>query len=462
MIKFIRFLLLLFVVELGFYGYLVARRLSRPLPPLPAAEFIDPMVMDEFRELARQAETGSSKEWILLGQALLGQGFYSYAESCFLQATKFDPADAAAQASYAFCLERTGRMQESTREYEKLASFTKQPSVPFTNRKHYLYAIGRNYLRAGNAEQAEEIFRQNVNFQPADYQLAKLLVRSDRCEDALSIIERNLKETPNSIVFGLLQYQALDSLGRTEEAKQAADKVERAMYIIPLDFNTEFITPYSSRHGISKEIEAYNHLLERNDMDHLAQKLDEVMQLIGDRPMPQYKATLISMVEVEFQRKNPERMLMLIEKLKAAGVEDADLLQFKAGAYILTGETEKAVSLLQRVLKMSPTIEVHQTLANFYEQQKDPAKRDYHQAKTALFYAMISFRNNHLPSAAESIQNSIELNPNDPQAWFYYAEIKRLMGDLKAAQEGYEKCLKLNPNHGRAITELARIKSSAS
>ena len=155
-------------------------------------------------------------------------------------------------------------------------------------------------------------------------------------------------------------------------------------------------------------------------------------------------------------------MLMLIEKLKAAGVEDADLLQFKAGAYILTGETEKAVSLLQRVLKMSPTIEVHQTLANFYEQQKDPAKRDYHQAKTALFYAMISFRNNHLPSAAESIQNSIELNPNDPQAWFYYAEIKRLMGDLKAAQEGYEKCLKLNPNHGRAITELARIKSSAS
>jgi len=457
MIKFIRFLLLLFVIELGFGGYLVAKRLARPLPVLPDAESVDPLTMSDLRELEQEAETGSTQEWITLGQALLGQGFYSYAENCFLQATKFDPADAVAQASYAFCLERTGRMEASTVEYEKLKSFKGQSSVPFAHRKHYLYAIGRNYLREENAAKAEEIFRLNAGFQPADYQLAKLLVRSGRSEDALSIIGRNLRESPNSLFFNYLQMQAFDSLGRTAEAKQAADRVERTMYIIPLNFNTEFITPYSSRHGISKEIEAYNRLIERTDMDHLAKKLEEVIQLMGDRPMSQYKATLISMVEIEFQRKNPERLLMLIDKLKESGVESADLLQFRAGAYMLMGQMDKAVPLLQRVAEMSPTIEVHQTLAEYYEQQKETEKRDEHQAKMALLYAMIAFRNNQLPSADESIQKSVKLNPRDPQAWFYYAETKRLMGDLKAAQAAYERCVELNPNHGRALRELSDL-----
>tara|TARA_R110002095_G_scaffold194767_5_gene173186 strand:- start:3374 stop:4771 length:1398 start_codon:yes stop_codon:yes gene_type:complete len=457
MIPFIRFLLLLFVLELGFCGYLVAKRLARPLPVLPAAESVDPLTMSDFQELARQAETGSSQEWVRLGQALLGQGFYSYAENCFLQATQFDPADAVAQASYAFCLERTGRMQASTMEYEKLKSFKGQISIPLAQRERYLYAIGRNYLREENAAKAEEIFRQNAGFQPADYQLAKLLVRSGRSNDALPIIDRNLIETPDSLFFNLLKVQALETLGRTAEAKQAADRVERAMHIIPLNFNTGFTEPYHSRYGISKEIVAYDQLLQGNDMDQIADKLEEVLQLMGDRPMPEHTASMISMVEVEYQRKNPERMLTLIEKLKESGVENAELLQFQAGAYTLMGETEQAVPLLLRAAQMSPTIEVHQTLANYYDQRQETEKRDTHQAKSQLLNAMHAFRNNQLAFADKAIQQSVKRNPLDPQAWFYYAKIKHLQGELNAARKAYERCVELNPNHGRALRELSDL-----
>ncbi|WP_298859563.1 hypothetical protein, partial [uncultured Gimesia sp.] len=107
MIVFVRFLLILLVIELGTCGYLVVKRLSRHIPVLPAAEFVDPLTMSDFQELAKQAEAGSSKEWITLGQAFLGQGFYTYAEICYRQAAEIDPADKVAQASYAFCLERT-------------------------------------------------------------------------------------------------------------------------------------------------------------------------------------------------------------------------------------------------------------------------------------------------------------------------------------------------------------------
>ncbi|QDT93724.1 tetratricopeptide repeat protein [Gimesia algae] len=460
MIQLIRLLLILLVAELGYCGYLIAERLARPIPVLPEAKYIDPLLMADYRELAAEAESGSSREWIRLGQAFLGQGFYGYAENCFRQAARIDPDDALAQASYAFCLERTGRMQVSTREYEKLEAYSAKTDTPFASPRHYLYAIGRNYLREENVEKAEEIFRKNNGFPPADYQLAKLLVRSGRAEEALPYIERNLAATPYSLIFNQLQAQALESLGRLAEAKQAEDRLERAMYQIPLNFNTDFLTPYSKRHGIQKEVEAYNQLLERNDMDHLAKKLDEVLELMSERRIPQYKATLISMLEVEFQRKNPERMLKLIQKLKEFGVENAETLQFEAGAYLLSGDMEKAVPLLQRVLEMSPTIEVHQTLADYYDQQKNTEKRDYHQAKIALLFAMINFRNNQLKPAEEAIVRSVELNPLDPQTWFYYAEIKRVLGDQASAKEAYQKCLKLNPNHGRASRELALLNQS--
>ncbi|WP_339734257.1 tetratricopeptide repeat protein [uncultured Gimesia sp.] len=455
--QFIRFLLLLLVMELGYCGFLVVQRLSRPLPVLPDAEFVDPLMMEDYRELSRQAETGSSLEWIKLGQALLGQGFYSYAENCFRQAADLDPSNLVAQASYAFCLERTGRMQASTLEYEKLVPLKTKRAVPFASRQHFLYDIGKNYLREENAEQAEAAFRKNKGFQPAEYQLAKLLVRSGRAEEALPIINSNLSKISNSLKFLLLQSQALEELGRNEEALQAAEKVERAFDIVPLNFNTQFLKPLSVRHGIEKELETYNHLIQQNDMDSLAKKLDEIFQLINDRPMPQHKSALISMVEVEFQRKNPERMLLLIDQLNKFGIENADLLQFRAGAHMLKGEMEQAVPFLQRVAQMSPTIEVHQTLANYYHQQKQTDKRDLHLAKMALLQTMIAFRNNQLPSAEETIQRSVELNPRDPQAWFYYAETKRFLGDLQSAETAYKRCLELNPNHGRAVRELSRL-----
>lgn len=457
MIVFVRFLLILLVIELGTCGYLLAKRLSRHVPVLPDAEFVDPLTMSDFQELAKQAENGSSQEWVTLGQALLGQGFYTYAEICYRQAVEIDPADRVAQASYAFCLERTGRTQASTQEYEKQDSYQEKSSFPLANREFYLYSIGRNYLREENVAKAEETFRQNLDFQPAEYQLAKILVRSDRSAEALAIIEKNLQKSPDSLFFRLLQSRAFESLGRMAEAKQAADRVERAMYIVQLSFNINLVKPYSVRHGVQKEVQEYFQLIELNDMDQLARKLDKILELIGERPMPQLRSTLVRMIEVEFQRKDPERMLMLLDQLNQYGIQDADLLQFKAGAYILTGEMEKAIALLQRVAKMSPTIEVHQTLANIYEQRKDEKKRDEHLAKMALLSAMMAFRNNQLQEAEKSIQRSIKLNPNDPLAWFYSAETSRQLGNLEAARTAYERCIKLNPNHGRALTELALL-----
>ena len=41
---------------------------------------------------------------------------------------------------------------------------------------------------------------------------------------------------------------------------------------------------------------------------------------------------------------------------------------------MLAGDMEKAVPLLEKMLEMTPTIEVHQTLAEYYGYQNNPEK----------------------------------------------------------------------------------------
>jgi len=460
MIPFVRVLLVLFVVELGWCGCIVAQRLTRPVPVLPAFKLGDPLLQEDLRALAEDAERGYSREWIALGEAYLGQGFYSHAEQCFRQAAQLDPQSVLAQASYAFCLERTGRTQESTREYQRLSEFEPTTSISIASRNYYLYAIGKNYLREENAKKAEGMFRENSGFPPADYQLAKLLIRSGRSAEALPLIEANLKQIPDSLLFHLLQTQALESLGRDEEALQAADRGERALHIIPLNYNTEYLTPFSKRHGIEKEFDAYDSMTEWSDMDHLAQKLDEVLAHIYSQQTPQYKASLNNLLEVEYQRKNPERMLEVLEKLNEFGVENAVTLQYRASAYMLQGKTEQAVSLLERALHMSPTMELHEMLAKYYAGQNNEEQRDYHLAQSALRLAMHHYQNNQLKAVETAISRSVELDARDPRAWFYFAEIKRLQGDEEAARTAYQKCLARNPNHGRALRKLSRMQHS--
>ncbi len=460
MIHFVRLLLILLVVELGFCGYMVTQRLSRPVPVFPAFELSDSLLKEDLLALAQEAEKGGSREWINLGEAFLGQGFYSYAENCFQQAIKLDPQSALAQASYAFCLERTGQTQKSTREYHKLSELKPARSLPITSQNYYLYAIGKNYLREENTEKAEEIFRKNSGFALADYQRAKLMVRSGRSAEALPLIEANLKEIPDSMRFRLLQSQALESLGREEEARQAANRAERARSLLPFSFNTEYLTPFSTRYGIEKELDAYDSMTKWSTMDQLAEKLDDVLAQIDSQQTPQYKVSLTNLLEVEFQRENPERMLAVLEKLKAFGVENAATLQYRASAYMLQGKMEQAVPLLQRALKMSPTMELHEMLAEYYAEQNKIEKRDYHLAESAFRLAMHHFYNNQLEAAETAISRSVELNPLNARAWFYYAEIKRLLGEQESARTAYQKCLKQNPNHGRALARLTRMQNS--
>ncbi|MFI4876054.1 MAG: tetratricopeptide repeat protein, partial [Blastopirellula sp. JB062] len=161
----IRILLILVMLEAVVAVAVLGRIAWRTAAQTPDVSVSDPLIMPHLRRLARQAEFGDAKAWTRLGEALLGKGFYAHAELAFREALRRDSQDFAAQFGLAFCLDRTGRTQESDPEYQKalrLSTDGLRPGHP--GKAETLYAMGRNALRRENLINAEDLFRQNAGY----------------------------------------------------------------------------------------------------------------------------------------------------------------------------------------------------------------------------------------------------------------------------------------------------------
>jgi tetratricopeptide (TPR) repeat protein len=449
-----RVLILIVVMELLSCGFLSVRRLGQPQPVLPKVMYDDPLLEADFSALAQAARGGKTREWQLLGEGLLGQGFYAEAELAFRRAVELDSTNATAQFSLAFCIDRTGRIPESTREYLLAAKLARPSPSPIGSREHCLYQVGRNAMREGHPEEAARVFGEISGFFPADYQAAKLLVRSNRSADALPLIENVLKRMPRSLKFNSLKLHALEDLGQMDAATDTARMLERSEYAVPIDFSTNFVEPLNQRVGIQREVVACQELLMNQAIDELAEKLNTLLVVLEPSRDPQKSLFRKSLVEVEFQRKNADRMLELIERLKADGLTDTDLLQMEGAAYALQGDLPRAVPLWERALRRSPNIPLHQMLAGYHGEQGHAPLRDQHWGQAALLTTKLNFLSHPIEAAQQSVKQAQQLIPDDPQVWYYSAEIERALGHLDQAQASYRRCVALNPNHGRALRAM--------
>ncbi|WP_417749182.1 tetratricopeptide repeat protein [Rosistilla oblonga] len=450
-------LIVILVLEVIFCGIYVKRRLWNHHVVLPAVTLDDPLLAAEFQQLADQATAGGSAEWQALGEGLLGQGFYGEAEHAFRAAVDIDPSNYMAHFALAFCLDRTGRIAESSEEYLKAAKIQRKSKQLVGSVEHCLYQVGKNHLREEDAAAAIDSFASQAGFAPASYQYAKLLVRDGKVDRAMPVLKMELDKTPLSLKFNALRLQALESTGQQRLADEAADVLQRSQYQIPIDLNTDYVTPMNQRLGISRQLQEYNELLASGDMDLLAKHLQSMWEVVEPTTLNQKSKILISMAEVAFQRRRAEEMLHAVDRLKELGVSSPDMLQLEGAAYQLNGDIDRAIALWIRASEMSPNIPLHQILADAYQQKNDDARRDYHRGQAALLEAKLAYWNNQWEPAKQAAQRAIDVDPSLDQAWFYLAEIERELGNPQLALEAYQKCLDLNPNHGRALAAESRL-----
>lgn len=451
---FIRLCALGVVIELVVCAIVVARHLNSPVPLLPEVNYHDPLLQAELGQLAKNAEQGTSRDWHQLAEALLGHGYYAHAEQNFRTSLELDPDSYQSRFLLAFCLERTGRTAESTLEYRHALELAPRQVPEFMSPQHALYAIGKNYLREENIAAAENVFREAGEFPPAEYQLAKLMVRAGRVEEALPVIDRNLALIPDSLKYLDLRYRAMIALDRPLDALKSSEELEHSLYQVQLNFDGLLVMPMNQRHGFNRQAEKFQQALGTGDPDYILAQLKEILALIDDSRIPGYVTLVTRMAEIELQRDKPEAVLELVERLKRFGEANADMLQLEGAALERQGESERAVELWSRANLISPNGLIHQRQAEYYDRNGNTAMRDEHLGHSALLQAKRLYWNNDYRSAQTMAEQAVELTPSDPQAWFYLGQCQRLLGQQARAIDAYRSCLELNPNHVRAMTML--------
>tara|TARA_R110002111_G_scaffold234274_3_gene295308 strand:- start:29399 stop:30784 length:1386 start_codon:yes stop_codon:yes gene_type:complete len=454
---FLRLIIMLLGIELIISGYLIVQRGARPAPVLPPEKLMNPLFANDILALTQQVtEDNSAFGWIQLGEALLGQGFYSHAELCFGQAARLLPASNLAQARLAFCLERTGRTQRSTEIYEKLCADLDNTVESKRKRMQYRYEIGRNYLREENIKQAEMEFRNNLGFLPARYQLAKLLLRTDRSAEALPLITASLQQIPRSLKFLELQLRALRQQGALEDAEKAAMLLEQAHHSIPLHPGTNIIEPYRLQYGIDRRVDEFNTQIGDSSLELLAEEIKTLLELLGEQPSTHRQIFLMRLLEVEFQQKKTKQMRETIQLLDHLGINNAEILLYKAEAIGMEGDWKQAASLGERAALTSKTPQLHFRVAEILEKSGDSTEAKLQQAIAFRLEAMQFYRNNDLTAASKAIQQSLDLNPDDAQTWFNRGLIRQAAGKTADATSDFQECIKLTPQHGRARQKLSQ------
>jgi len=443
------FLVAIVLVELVAAGVYLQQQAATTIPLLPTQQLTDPAIVPQLESLADAAQSGGANQWYRLGEGLLGKGFYSHAELAFRQSLREDPTQLKAQFGLAFCLDRTGRMQESNVAYGKVVQGAAHTPEDQAMQTYALYAMGRNALRMEDEEQAHRMFQQNSDYPAAEYQQAKLWVRSGNAEKALPLIRKNLANIPYSLGFHFLDQRAQQAMGDERAAFMAKAMVDRSAYLVSLNFSTDYVAPLNAQTGIDAQVADLTEALEEEDWPRVEAIYHEVFSEIGVSSVFVTKPVADAMLQASLHERNPQEVLDLVAKLKSQGREDAITLEAAGDAYLMLNNPNQAIESWQRALKLKPSIPLHEKLA---DHAKDGER--FHRSQVAFRQGLELYRSNRLRSAISKFQKAIEISPDFADAWYYLGEMYFHLDQPDKAKETYQQCAELDPQNGKAAEKI--------
>ncbi len=444
-----RHLIGLIAVELAVLGGLVGWRWMRPAAVLPAPVVVDPVLGDEFARLANAATHGGGADWQRLGEALLGQGQYRHAEAAFHQAASLDPASLDARYGLAYCIDRTGRMAESNPHYRACLGLADPPPGGPPKKGVALYEIGRNHLREGNVAAAEAVFREQPGFWSGEYQLAKLLLHSNRPRESEAIIDRLLTKLPLALELHALRARILDALGKPDAALVARAMTERSAHLLEFNYSTVFVQPFTVRHGLGKIVEDCEARVAAGDVDEASRCLATLDAAVADRPVPERATAERLRARIALMAGKPQEALAAARAEWDRGNHDPALAGIEADALDALGRTDEATAIRARIVLISPTAEVYRKLAAAAERAGDPSQRDGWLGRAAFLDGMAAYRRNDLATAVSYFTRATELFPNLDSAWFRKGETQAVTGQSGSAKAAFIKALERRPHRSR-------------
>jgi tetratricopeptide (TPR) repeat protein len=439
-------LLLVLIVEAGAGAVLFRRREAPPpSPPIPQLAESDPARRD-LRGLA--ASCRSIDDWRQLAEIYVAYGHYAEAGGCYEHVLSLQPRDSATLFDSGFLLSREGRTNQSNRR------FAEALDAGHAETAECWYFIGRNHLRAENAEEAAAAFAQAKQLPAAQLELARIRLRAGSPREALELLRPILDAEPDTIEPNLLAYQCHLHLGEAMKAAEFAEKAADSTRPLFTPFITQWLRFQKAipRVGFRKRAEQGEAWIQQKQFDLAEEALTETVRMQWDEPAANMLAALATL------RGDHQRAANLLREIVERRGPSCRRFERLADSYAGLRDWERAAATLELALQTRSRDDlrgVYGKLAKWSRQLgREDAARRYADLEL-LWVGKFMFWNAEWAKAESALSEAAIRLDQNTDAWFYLAETRRRLRKSSKAREAYQRCLTLDPHHGRALRGLA-------
>lgn len=436
--------------ELAVGAVLFARQRRCPVAPVAELSSTDPLAAAQIRALAQRCRTPD--DWAHLGDAYLAYGLFSAGEACCRLAAEGAPTRADRAYEWAFALERLGRLTEASRQYERAIE------LGHPRPGDCWYYIGRNWLRQEKAEEAREAFQKAEDQPSARYELARLLVRSGRSQEALPLLERLSAEYPKAVQPYLLRYR-IEVLRDSPLAAVYADRAALARDVLPTpwDLEKERLDRTYERLGVASEWRACTDLLAQGNLAETEPRLRSALRLEWD------PAGVDLLAKVVARRGQLGESIYLLQEVLDRHGPSGHFLTRLGDMYEQSRQFDQAGRAWSRALDVGlpPGAKSRdyqcRKLAAYYGMKGDKDAARGYAARAYYLAGNEAFWNEKLQDAHLLLEKAVEVDPELAHAWFYLGETCRLMDQTTPARQAYQRCLGIDSDHERARASVGLL-----
>jgi tetratricopeptide (TPR) repeat protein len=424
--------------------------------------------LDDFRAFYQKYP---NSPWLhmLYGDAYSARNDDAHAEEEYRQAAQLDPRLPTVHYQLGFLAFARG-------DYSQAAGDLRQEiAIDPTFAKAYLY-LGTALRRLGKDEEALPLLQQAVardpNFPLAYRSLAVALIDAGRLQTALDTLLAASRRFPQEPAFPAQMASLLERMGRTNEAKRAADEAEA---LSGKNNPTHIGTPPDDEAELLAEPAGVTQERREADASAVAPKRDSAGSSAEDngqapiasdssaaapkagRPSRDLDPVLLPLYEC-IERSDAacakDRIAGIKENVKAS----PDYLELEAKTFTLTRDKDAAEADIAKAVQLAPhdyryRLAQGQTFQSFNEQASaiqaflEADQLQPHSSETFYFLGMSFFFLEDYPRAIKHFEEALRLDSSNDRAVFMLGIGKLVSLKLDEAKADLEAAVKLKPGN---------------
>lgn len=283
-------------LELSWLAMAAMDQRQQPVPPLPDLSRLDQISCDELLQARDRLDARSAQDWLQLAVLFNVHGYFPEAELCAEVATQLAPIDPRTWFERGLALHQTGRMEQAIEMFERALPLADRSTAAMCS-----FCIGRNYLRLEQPQEAELAFRKAGAFPPAQFELAKLLIRDHRFDESEPLVAALSKSDPAEQEYHQLEQRLAIAKGDEPRARLAEFHSEWASDRRSTDTVIGLLGSRLLEHGLERRFAHVRALARRQQWDTAARLAEEV---VSAEWQPRYSSEV---VRLHLERRDIDR-----------------------------------------------------------------------------------------------------------------------------------------------------------